>query len=137
MKHEKFLAHTGRALCGLCAFVLFAGTSAAFAQAPAMSMDKKGSMDMKHSTMPGMAGGGDMQESMKGMMKNMETMKMSGDSDKDFAMMMKMHHQGAIDMAQMELKSGKDSRMRAMAKKIIAAQQKEIKTFDEWLGKQK
>ena len=92
---------------------------------------------MKHSTMPGMAGGGDMRESMKGMMKNMETMKMSGDADKDFAMMMKMHHQGAIDMAQMELKSGKDSRMRAMAKKIIAAQQKEIKTFDEWLGKHK
>ena len=90
---------------------------------------------MKHSTMPGMTGGGDMQESMKGMMKNMETMKMSGDSDKDFAMMMKMHHQGAIDMAQMELKSGKDSRMRAMAKKIIDAQQKEIKAFDEWLGK--
>ena len=137
MKHEKFPAHTGLALCGLCAFVLFAGTSAAFAQAPAMSMDKKGSMDMKHSTMPGMAAGGDMQGSMKGMMKGMETMKMSGDTDKDFAMMMKMHHQGAIDMAEMELKSGKDPKMRSMAKNIIKDQQKEIKKFDEWLGKHK
>ncbi len=61
----------------------------------------------------------------------------SGDVDRDFAAMMVPHHQGAIDMAQMELKSGKDAKMRAMAKGIIKAQQKEIKEFDRWLGKQK
>ena len=74
---------------------------------------------------------------MMGMMKGMESMKMSGDIDRDFAMMMKMHHQGAIDMAQMELKSGKDAKMKAMAKRIIEAQQKEIKEFDAWLAKGK
>ena len=137
MKNEGFLPHTGRAIRALGAVVIFAGASAALAQAPASAMDKKGSMDMKHSAMPGMAAGGDMQESMKGMMKNMESMKMSGDTDKDFATMMKMHHQGAIDMAQTERKNGKDSKMRAMAKKIIDAQQKEIKTFDAWLEKRK
>jgi uncharacterized protein (DUF305 family) len=71
------------------------------------------------------------------MMKSMESMKTTGDPDRDFAMMMKMHHQGAIDMAQMELKSGKDASLKAMAKKIIAAQQKEIKEFDQWLAKHK
>ena len=136
MRHDKFQAVFGRAIA-LGALVFFAGTSAALAQAPATSMEKKGSMEMKHSTMPGMAAGGDMQGSMKGMMKGMETMKMSGDTDKDFAMMMKMHHQGAIDMAEMELKSGKDPKMRSMAKNIIKDQQKEIKKFDEWLGKHK
>ena len=40
-------------------------------------------------------------------------------------------------MAQMELKSGKDASMRAMAKKIIDAQEKEIKQFDQWLAKHK
>ena len=90
---------------------------------------------MKHSAMPGMAAGGDMQGSMKGMMKNMESMKMSGDTDRDFAMMMKVHHQGAIDMAQMELKNGKDPKMRAMAKGIIKAQEKEIRKFDDWIAK--
>lgn len=78
-----------------------------------------------------------MHESMTGMMKNMESMKMTGDTDRDFAMMMKVHHQGAIDMAEMELKNGKDPKMRAVAKRIIEAQKKEIKEFDQWLGKRK
>jgi len=150
MKHARFLADSCRAICALSAFVLIAGTSAAFAQtapdksapkgssAPAVtqpsSMDKKGSM---MPGMPGMAAGGDMHGSMMGMVKNMESMKMSGDTDRDFATMMKVHHQGAIDMAQMELQSGKDAKMRAMAKRIIKAQQKEIKEFDQWLGKPK
>ena len=135
MKEKLFLAN--RAACALGICFLFAVTSAALAQAPATPMDKKGSMDKMHSSMPGMAAGGDMQESMKGMMKHMESMKMSGDMDRDFATMMKMHHQGAIDMAGMELKSGKDAKMRSMAKKIIKDQQKEIAKFDDWLVKHK
>lgn len=147
MKHERFLGDTCRAICALSAFVLIAGTSAAFAQTAADKSASKGSsppavtqpssMDKKGSMMPGMAAGGDMHGSMMGMMKNMESMKMSGDTDRDFATMMKVHHQGAIDMAQMELQSGKDAKMRAMAKRIIKAQQKEIKEFDQWLGKPK
>ena len=78
----------------------------------------------------------DVAESMTGMMKNMESMKMTGDTDRDFAMM-KVHHQGAIDMAEMELKNGKDPKMRAVAKRIIEAQKKEIKEFDQWLSKRK
>ena len=150
MKHKRLLGDTCRAICALSAFVLIAGTSVAFAQTAAdksapkgssppaatqpSSMDKKGSM---MPGMPGMAAGGDMHGSMMGMVKNMESMKMSGDTDRDFATMMKVHHQGAIDMAQMELQSGKDATMRAMAKRIIKAQQKEIKEFDQWLGKRK
>ena len=129
MKHETVLARTGRAICALGAFALIAGTSAAFAQT--------NSGDNKHSAMPGMAAGGDMQGHMKGMMKHMESMKMTGNTDVDFATMMKMHHQGAIDMAQMELQSGKDAKMRSMAKRIIKDQQKEIKELDQWLGKRK
>ena len=128
------------------AFAFMAGIAPALAQAPAgTSMDKKDSMkgmsmDKKDSMKPGMSGmadGGDMKGSMMGMMKNMESMKTTGDTDHDFAMMMKMHHQGAIDMAQMELKSGKDASLKAMATKIIEAQQKEIKQFDQWLAKHK
>ena len=128
MKHEISLASIARAIA-LGVFVVSTGASTALAQMPAM--------DKKHSTMPGMAAGGDMQGSMKGMMKHMESMKMTGDMDLDFATMMKMHHQGAIDMAQIELQSGKDAKMRAMAKGIIKAQQKEIKEFDKWLEKRK
>ena len=82
---------------------------------------------------------GDM--NMKGMMKDnndkMSAMKMTGNTDVDFAMMMRIHHLGAIDMAQAELRDGKDPQMKKMAKAIIAAQKKEIATFDRFLANQK
>ena len=84
-----------------------------------------------------MSGPHDMKQSMKSGMEHMQTMEMSGDMDKDFAMMMKMHHQNALEMAQMELHHGKSSEMKAMAKKIMAAQKKEIIQFDKWLAKHK
>ncbi|RQP21976.1 DUF305 domain-containing protein [Albitalea terrae] len=74
------------------------------------------------------------QTMMKGMGK-MNDMKPSGDTDKDFAMMMKMHHEQALEMAQAELDHGKSAEMKAMAKKIIAAQKKEIAEFDGWMKK--
>jgi uncharacterized protein (DUF305 family) len=59
---------------------------------------------------------------------------MSGDVDKEFVMMMLPHHQGAIDMAKVELKYGKDKTLRAMAEAIIEAQEKEIKEMKEWIA---
>ena len=79
----------------------------------------------------------DMHKSMMKGMKDMEAMKSSGNVDHDFAMMMKMHHQSALDMAEVELQQGKDAKMRSMAKKIIESQKKEIKEFDQWMAKQK
>ena len=78
-----------------------------------------------------------MRQSMMGGMDGMHKMKLSGDTDKDFATMMKMHHQGALNMAQFELDNGKSPEMKAMATAIIAAQKKEIAQFDGWLAKQK
>jgi len=76
------------------------------------------------------------QAMMKGM-DGMQKMSMSGDTDMDFAMMMKMHHQQALDMAEIQLKNGKSPEMKAMAKRIIAAQKKEIAEFDRWMAKHK
>lgn len=83
------------------------------------------------------ADGHDMKASMKMSMDEMQKMKMSGDQDKDFAMMMKMHHQQALKMAEEEVKHGKSPEMKAMANDIIAAQKKEIAQFEQWLAKQK
>ena len=85
----------------------------------------------------GAAGPHDMKASMMMGMDGMQKMQMSGDTDKDFAMMMKMHHQQALNMAEMELANGKSAEMKAMAKQIIVAQKKEIAQFDKWLAKQK
>ncbi len=76
-----------------------------------------------------------MRRSMDEMNDSIGKMKMSGDVDHDFIMMMKAHHQGAIDMAQMEVDSGKDPAVIKAAKKIIGMQKKEIEQFDDWLKK--
>ena len=70
-------------------------------------------------------------------MDGMQKMQMSGDTDKDFAMMMKMHHQQGIEMARMELAHGKSPAMKTMAKQIVSAQNKEVRQLDQWLAKQK
>ena len=50
----------------------------------------------------------------------------SGDVDRDFVGMMVPHHQGAIDMAQAELRYGHNEQLRRMAQEIIVTQQEEI-----------
>ena len=102
----------------------------AWSQAPAQPASGAG-MGTKSMDMKGM--------DMKAMMKNnddkMASMKMTGNADVDFAMMMRVHHQGAIDMAEVELRDGKDAQMRKLAKNIIAAQKKEIAQLDKFLTK--
>lgn len=50
----------------------------------------------------------------------------SGDPDRDFAAMMIPHHQGAVDMAQAELRFGRDPVLRRLAQGIIVEQQQDI-----------
>ena len=78
-----------------------------------------------------------MHKGMMSGMHQMQGMKMTGDTDKDFAMMMKMHHQQALDMAKAQVAHGKSSEMKAMAEKMIKDQSKEIAQLDAWLQKNK
>jgi uncharacterized protein (DUF305 family) len=59
----------------------------------------------------------------------------TGQVDRDFAAMMTPHHQGAIDMAEIQLRYGKDPELRKLAEEIIAAQKKEIAILQGWLAK--
>ncbi|RYF85199.1 MAG: DUF305 domain-containing protein [Chitinophagaceae bacterium] len=78
-----------------------------------------------------------MHDAMDGSMQQMKSMSMSGDPDHDFAMMMKHHHQGAIDMAKAELAGGTDGKLKQMAQKMIDEQQKENAAFDSFLQSHK
>jgi uncharacterized protein (DUF305 family) len=72
--------------------------------------------------------------SMKTMMSSMNV-KPTGNPDKDFVLMMMPHHQGAIDMAKVELQYGTDPELRSLATDIVSAQEKEITQMKDWLAK--
>lgn len=126
-----------RSACGFTALMVMAlfNSPAVHAQSTTGAMPGK----PPASTAGNGASGGSNQMHMS-MMKGMDDMKsmpMTGDTDNDFASMMKMHHQQAVAMAKMELANGKSAEMKAMARKIIAAQQKEIAEFDKWMASHK
>jgi len=59
----------------------------------------------------------------------------SGDVDTDFVAMMVPHHQGAIEMAQAQLRYGRNEPLRRMAQEIIVTQLQEITSMRLSLGK--
>jgi hypothetical protein len=73
------------------------------------------------------------QAAMGKMMAGMDA-KPTGDVDADFVAMMVPHHQGAIDMAQAELRYGRNEQLRRMAQEIIVEQQQEIAAMRLALG---
>ncbi|PWC66357.1 hypothetical protein TSH7_07140 [Azospirillum sp. TSH7] len=71
-------------------------------------------------------------QSMQKMNRDMRK-PMTGDADQDFARMMAAHHQGAIDMARVELQYGKDPDLKAMAQKMVDDQTKGVQQLQDWL----
>ncbi len=55
--------------------------------------------------------------------------------DRDFVLGMVPHHQGAIDMARVELRYGHDPALRHLASSIIASQDREQAFMRQWLAK--
>ena len=59
----------------------------------------------------------------------------SGNPDRDFAAMMIPHHQGAVDMARIQLQFGRDQVLRRLAQGIIVEQLQEIEVMKGRLTK--
>jgi hypothetical protein len=70
---------------------------------------------------------------MTKMMTDMSA-KPTGDVDRDFVAMMVPHHQGAVEMAQAELRYGHNEQLRRIAQEIVVEQQQEIVAMRLALG---
>ena len=89
-----------------------------------------------HMNMPMSTDSAMQQELMQGMSQMNQDMMAAAqykDPDVAFAAGMLPHHIGAVKMAEVELKYGKDPEMRKLAEDIINAQQAEIEQMQKWL----
>lgn len=109
----------------------------ALAQSPGAPM-MSGSAPTMRGGAAGMGmGAQEMHQRMMGGARSMQDMPMTGDVDKDFAVMMRAHHQQAVEMAQVQIRSGKSPELKKMAQKIMVDQKREIAQFDTWLAAHK
>jgi uncharacterized protein (DUF305 family) len=114
-----------------CMFAAALVMSALLSPAQSADAEDMKGMAMKPATSPADKA---FSATMKTMMDGMHV-KPTGKPDEDFARMMIPHHQGAIDMAKVEIQYGTDSELRQLATDIVAAQQKEIAQMKAWLEK--
>lgn len=106
-------------------------TAAVSIHAHANEQPHQAHMNMQMST-----GSAMQQEFMQGMNQMNQDMMAAAqykDPDVAFAAGMLPHHIGAVKMAEVELKYGKDPEMRKLAENIINAQQAEIEQMQKWL----
>ena len=120
-------------------------TAAVGDHTPATNLPAICTADAPHSGyrgMDGMAMGAgdaahqDLSRGMDEMNADMAGAMSAADIDVAFVCSMIPHHQGAIDMAKAELTHGDDPWARALAEKVIAAQEQEISEMLAWLAKQ-
>lgn len=71
---------------------------------------------------------------MHQMMDQIMNQQMTAGPDHMYAMMMPMHHEGAIKMAEEEIANGTNAEMKAIAQRMKAAQETEIKQFNAMLA---
>ena len=76
----------------------------------------------------------EMDQGMARMMEDMHASGYTNDVDVDFLAMMIPHHQGAVDMARLELQHGKEPGTRQLEGEIIAGQAVEIESMTRRLA---
>lgn len=138
MKKSAFLLAalcSGSLLLASCNSDKAADTTATTTETASADTAASGDMaGMDHSAMghDGAAAAGSSPQlvAMNEMMQKMHATKPKGNTDHDFAHHMLEHHKGAVVMADIQLRDGKDATMRQLAEKIKADQQKEITALE-------
>jgi uncharacterized protein (DUF305 family) len=121
-------------LAGVAAIALASAGFAEDASKPSNPAHDHGAMTGQSSTQS--KGSQDLHKAMMDGMQEMHSMKMTGNTDVDFASMMIEHHEQAIAMSKAQLQSGKDPEVKRKANEIIAASEKDIADLKKWKSQQ-
>lgn len=81
--------------------------------------------------------GGELMAKMNASMEDMKKEELTGDFDADFTKLMIEHHQGGIDMAQVEIDKGTDAQLKAKAQEISKKQKEEQQQLKDFLDSYK
>lgn len=75
----------------------------------------------------------EMEKKIQQMKDDMDNnMKMTGNFDRDFASLMSLHHKHGQDLAETQIKYGKDPELKKYAKEIAEQQKQELKQLEEF-----
>jgi len=124
----------------LCAAVaLGSGVTVAYAQQGTLTPNPSSTAEAQSAPASGKTATGDSTAAFKAaderMMNDMQGAAYTGNADDDFVSHMIPHHQGAVDMAETELKYGKDPQLKRLAQRIVTSQRQEIDFMKKWQAK--
>lgn len=70
----------------------------------------------------------------EGTLEEVQQQELNGDADHDYAHVLILHHQDAIEMAQVQLEHGQNAELKALAQQIIDKNRSEIEALEAWAG---
>lgn len=68
----------------------------------------------------------------EGTMEQLQQQELNGDADHDYAHLLIMHFEDAIEMAQVELQHGQDPELKRLAQQIVDENQRQISELETW-----
>ncbi|GAA4295636.1 DUF305 domain-containing protein [Nibribacter koreensis] len=125
------------------AAVLFLSGASCLFSACGQNSDKTSTTSQEEQTMAdhnmgdGGASSNKMMDLMHENMTDMQKVQMTGDPDHDFALLMAVHHEGALTMAQEQVDAGKDTALVNIAKATLLMQKEEIDRLQKFADAQK
>lgn len=100
--------------------------------------DQSGMNDQTANNQQQMGAGGDVSEQLRsateGTLNQLQSAGLNGDPDHDYAHLLILHHQDAVEMAEVQVQHGQNEELKALAQQIIDNNQQEISELETWVS---